>query len=93
MAILDIPEAHNYVMNFEGGSDSLNNTLESMMEKIDNEWICKVCGKSSKGNKDNLRKHVESKHMDGVSYPCQLCNTTFWSRSAILNHNFRKHHV
>ena len=37
---------------------------------------CKVCGKEGPHAND-LRKHIEAKHLEGVSIPCDICGKTF----------------
>ena len=67
-------------------SESLNETLDSMIEKVDGIWKCKVCGKSNNLNKRNdVRRHAET-HMEGVSHSCNLCGKEFR-----CSENLRKH--
>ena len=46
--------------------------------------ICKVCGKE--GHRNDLRKHIESNHLEGLSFPCNLCEKTSRSRRALRMH-------
>ena len=50
---------------------------------------CNACGKSGT-DKRNMRRHVET-HIDGLSYPCQLCGKTFRSKHSLSNHKFNFH--
>ena len=43
--------------------------------------ICKVCGKEGKGK--DIRDHIEAKHLEGLSIPCNLCEKTFRSRQSL----------
>ena len=80
-----------YVGNLELASQVLENLQEleektnSMMEKTSTistkgkaliRSRCKVCGKEGPHAND-LRKHIEAKHLQGVSIPCNTCGKTF----------------
>ena len=58
--------------------------IESMMEKQVDGYHCTRCGYTSK-NPGHLREHVE-KHIEGLEYPCNICNKTLRS-----SHSFREH--
>jgi len=78
-------------VEFQGGFDDLDTKLKSMMEKVSKVWTCKVCGKTTGKVKDNLKKHVENKHIEGVSYPCERCDLKLKSRTSLNFHNYRFH--
>ena len=63
--------------------------VEEILFKEGNCWTCKVCNKSSKKNND-MRKHAEI-HIEGLSFPCQLCGDTFRSRKLLVYHKQSKH--
>ena len=63
--------------------------VDDILMKDGNNWVFKVCNKSSKEN-NNMRKHAEV-HIEGLSFPCQLCGLTFRSRMQLNNHKLRKH--
>ena len=75
----------------------LDAQIESMMEIGQNlvssgahkAHICKVCGKE--GWRNDIRRHIESNHLEGLSFPCNLCEKTSRSRHALLMHKRRKH--
>ena len=67
--------------------NDLNEKLESMMEKVDGLWTCKVCGKVDKKNfKANVRNHIEAKHIEGVSHQCNHCGNSYRSRDSLRKH-------
>ena len=77
----------------------LEETLKTMMEtgeKITQDGkkrrvkVCKVCGKESRDAID-MKRHIESFHLKGVSIPCDLCNTILRSRTALRFHVSRNH--
>ena len=71
----------------------VNNTVDQQIEKCDDGSLkCLVCGKvdSSRNRRADLKRHVET-HLEGLSFPCQLCGKTFRSRNALNIHNTRNH--
>ena len=69
----------------------LNKQIESMMEKQDGIWTCKLCGKKSSQGKAVTRTHIERNHIDGVSLPCGQCDAIFRSHSSLAVHVMRNH--
>merc|ERR1712240_970817 len=55
-------------MQFNVTNNELNDTIETMLEKVEGVWNCKMCGKSS-GHKVTLKRHIESQHTTGSSHP------------------------
>ena len=84
---------------FSGDSQELDETVRSMMEtslnflphgkKRERGKICKVCGKEGKGN--DIMRHIETNHLEGVSIPCNNCDKIFRSRDGLRCH-ISKHH-
>ena len=52
-------------------------------------FICKVCGKE--GQFTNIRDHIEAKHLEGISIPCNFCDRTCISRYSLRYHIRRNH--
>ena len=74
--------------------DNLKVQINSMMEKVadndgDNKWRCTVCAKVIKSQRD-MGRHIET-HIEGVSYPCNLCGAIKRSSSSLNMHNTRYH--
>ena len=72
--------------------------VNSMMEKTPRKTVkgkpvynCNVCGKEAESG--DLKKHIEAKHLEGVSIPCNFCEKTFRSRNSLTTHNNRYHNV
>merc|ERR1719347_1600704 len=62
--------------------DDVRETIASMLVKLpDGMWSCVQCGKTSKLRKD-VGRHVET-HIQGVSYPCNLCGKTYRSVNSL----------
>ena len=72
----------------------LDETIKAMMETSENmikvgkqqkrAKICKICGKE--GYATDIKRHIEAKHVEGVSLPCNLCDKILRSRNALLCH-------
>ena len=80
-------------INIFKNMDELDERISSMMTKIEgsNQWSCKFCGKTD--SKSHTSDHIESKHIEGVSHPCNQCGTVSRSKSALRKHKFRNHNV
>ena len=57
---------------------------ETMFEKLEGLWTCKVCNFSSKQS-THLREHVE-KHIEGAEYPCDQCGKVMRSSKSLRCH-------
>ena len=70
----------------------LDETIKAMMETSENmikvgkqqkrAKICKICGKE--GYATDIKRHIEAKHVEGVSIPCNLCGKILRSRNVIV---------
>ena len=77
----------------------LDEKVKSMIEKSEKKMpagkifqrvcLCKVCGKE--GQWVAIRDHIEAKHLEGVSLPCNQCEKTFRSRASLRNHRSLNH--
>ena len=47
-------------------------------------FICNLCGKE--GYHIDIRDHIETNHLEGVSLPCNLCGNVFSSRRQLRRH-------
>ena len=83
-----------------GNIIELDQKIETMISRVENTIrhgpkgmftvsVCKVCGKE--GQKSNIKDHIEANHMEGIAIPCNFCERTFRSRSALRHHNSRSH--
>ena len=52
-------------------------------------YSCVTCGKEAINSA--LKKHIEANHLEGISIPCNLCETTLRTRDALRIHMSRKH--
>ena len=73
--------------------EDLDGTMESVMEKqADGMWRCNLCGKiPPSGKKNDLRKHVESRHTSGISHPCNKCGKTYRLKRSLNEHISKIH--
>ena len=67
---------------YQGNNLELDQKIDSMMERVEGTWTCKVCGKKD-GLKPNIKKHIEGVHIDGYTHPCVYCAKNFRSSSCI----------
>ena len=54
--------------------------INELLSKENGMLFCGSCGKSGKDER-NMRRHIET-HIDGVSYPCEMCGKTFRSKNS-----------
>jgi len=74
--------------------EGLDEQIKAMMEISENALggaygnlkarACKVCGKE--GKDFDIRRHIESNHITGVSHSCNVCGKTSRSRHALRVH-------
>ena len=81
--------------------EKVNSMMEGCQKRIQNGkqrdgtpvltrvFICKVCDKE--GPRKDIRDHIESNHLEGISIPCDYCDKTFSSRKSLRLHNSRFH--
>ena len=69
--------------------DEAKRAVDQLVMKVGDIWVCKTCDKSTKTSCD-IRKHAEI-HIEGLSFPCQLCGDTFRSRQILKHHKIKKH--
>ena len=72
------------------GNDELDENVKSMVDKINGIWTCKMCGHTA-SYKNNLQNHIESRHIEGLSHPCNQCTNVFKSRMSLASHVTRYH--
>ena len=67
---------------------SQNMIYKGKLRKIrETASICKQCGKEGQGTA--IRDHIEVKHLKGIILPCDMCEYTSRSRSAMRHHMFK----
>ena len=52
-------------------------------------YKCTLCGKEATNY--NLKNHIESNHLEGISVPCNLCDKNFRSRHSLAAHKHSHH--
>ena len=77
--------------SFSGNIQELDRKCNAMMEKTLKKradglpvYRCIVCGKEAKSG--DLKNHIETNHLDGISIPCNICEKTFRSRDSFGKH-------
>ena len=65
-------------------NQELDLKIEGMIEKNEELWKCKVCGKTAT-KQSLIRRHAET-HIDGVLHTCHICSHTSSTRHNLRNH-------
>ena len=70
----------------------LDKKASEMIDKSSTNWSCKICGKEaiSQDAKSNLKRHTQV-HMEGISYPCNLCGKKYRSKQKLRHHEVKFH--
>jgi len=58
--------------------------INQMIEKTEEIWKCKVCGKMSV-ELSNIKRHAET-HIQGINYSCHICNKIYTTRNNLDSH-------
>ena len=78
---------------FSGDFQELDDNIKSMITKKKNGismiHACTVCGKE--GYVSQIKKHIETNHVVGVTIPCNFCKKVFRSRDASRQHKLVRH--
>ena len=64
---------------------------ENMEKNSDGTYSCKVCNKSLP-KKTHMKFHVET-HMEGLTFPCNICGREFRLRESLKTHRNRNHRM
>ena len=75
--------------SFREENTELDETINSMLAKVDGLWTCTKCGRTN-NHKTKIRMHIET-HIEGISFPCGHCGKTFRSRNVLQSHSSRAH--
>ena len=73
--------------------NSMMNISENMVKfgegRMAKGYVCQVCGKEGQGN--NIKYHIETNHLEGISIPCNICDQTFRARKLLTQHKAQHH--
>ena len=87
------PEKSKQIVSMAENED-LKQRMTELINWNGETWSCTVCGKlASDGGwrgKANLQRHTQI-HMDGLSYPCNLCGKEFRCKANLDNHISKSH--
>ena len=84
-------------VSFNGGTaKDLKSTVWSMLAQDGTVLTCTVCGKttdrsSNKHVRFHMERHVESLHVEGVTYNCTRCDKISRSKVALQKHTQKFH--
>ena len=68
----------------------LDNQIEEFIEINDGLWKCKVCGKTTQGQKQCMQNHAET-HIKGITLACHICSKNYTTRQGLKMHISRTH--
>jgi len=66
--------------NYDGNKD-----VESQLAKHADGFVCLICGRVS-ARKDNIKKHIESVHIEDEPKQCGFCEKKFKNKNSLQNH-------
>merc|ERR1712126_699060 len=73
-------------------TNDLNNIderlFENMEKNYDGVYACKICNRTNK-SKYSMKVHIET-HMEGISFPCNVCGKDFKTRNTFKSHFSKK---
>ena len=74
-------------------TENITEKIDSLIEKRDGLWICKVCGKiPSRNDKTEISRHAEV-HLQGVAHTCNQCGIAARSSHGLACHVSKFHKV
>jgi len=73
--------------NLSGIDAKLTERIDSMMERRGGQWGCNMCPKEMSRKKD-MRRHMESRHTQGLSYTCTMCGKSLKTTDALRRHKY-----
>ena len=87
----------DFPVKSQTNNEELDQTINSMLKIVeDGKYSCNMCGKidqniKGSNSKQNMKNHIEAKHIEGISLPCSHCGKSFRSRSSLACHTSRYH--
>ena len=77
--------------NFESIGQLNEKIDESYFRNADGMLTCRFCSKTFK-QRVHIKEHVEI-HIEGLSFPCNICGSTFTTRNVLRGHFKRSHGI
>ena len=65
--------------------EELDSKIKEYIQKIDIGATCLICGRVFK-HVCHAKEHIEVSHIDGLKFPCNLCDKVLKNRRAIRDH-------
>ena len=65
--------------------EELDSKIKGYIQKIDIGTSCLICGRVFR-NLGHAKEHVEVSHIEGLKFPCNLCDKVLKNRRAIRDH-------
>lgn len=70
--------------------DQLPFFVEANCSKVENQWVCNICGQT-KSSKIDVTRHMEAKHVILPELICHICNKTSKTRHSLRVHMKNAH--
>ena len=80
---------NNRCKKIDFASAKLDEQINAILEKVDNGWKCNICQHKDHKNKDHVKEHIESRHIEGWSHSCNMCGKTLKTRACLRQHTQR----
>ena len=65
--------------------EELDSKIIENIQKMNNGTKCLICGRIFK-KLGHAKEHVEVSHIEGLQFPCNICNKVLQNQSPIRNH-------
>ena len=74
------------------GIEDIDIKAREMIDTTGKNWKCTICGKEamSQDAKGQLKRHTQV-HMEGISYPCNLCGREYKYKNKLKFHQIKIH--
>merc|ERR1712098_40742 len=70
------------------GNKELDHLVASLMDKTaEGIWLCNNCDYTSR-SRNSVKEHVESRHIETQSYPCNICHKSYRTRHSLRTHKY-----
>ena len=69
---------------------NLKEEINNYLVYGENGWQCAACG--FLGRKDNIRQHIEARHMENTNVSCEVCGKVYKTKHSLHNHVASKHY-
>ena len=80
----DLPLIYEENIDFVKSNKQINLEIKQMIEKEEDVWKCKVCGKHA-SSRPSIQYHAKT-HTDGISVSCHICSKILTNKQTLRQH-------